>query len=182
MGLFGFLRRKDQSAMPDPGSPEFQAAVQGSALPGSASMAEEGWSSVADAASAEEVAERAAARFGVDSSEAQAERSSGRSIDLRGTDARERVIEVLRRHGIDPDKRGQTIDATSVPGLRETLTAILGEAGVQIPEAGGFGGHVGASGEAADPLAQVEHLARQRDAGRITEAEFEAQKKHLLGD
>ena len=27
----------------------------------------------------------------------------------------------------------------------------------------------------------VEHLAKQRDAGEITEAEFEAQKKRLLG-
>jgi hypothetical protein len=32
-----------------------------------------------------------------------------------------------------------------------------------------------------DPLAQIEHLAAKRDAGEITEAEFEAQKKRLLG-
>jgi hypothetical protein len=80
MGLFDFLRRKDRSAMPDPGSREFQAAVEGSALPGSASMGEEGWSSVADADSAEEVARRAAARFGVDPSQVQVEESrTGRS-------------------------------------------------------------------------------------------------------
>jgi hypothetical protein len=182
MGLFDFLRRKDRSAMPDPGSREFQAAVEGSALPGSASMGEEGWSSVADADSAEEVARRAAARFGVDPPRVQVEESKNWQIDLGGTDAREKVIEALRQHGIDPDKGDQTIDASSAPGLREALMAILGEAGMQIPEAGGFGGRVGASGQVADPRAQVEHLAKQRDAGRITEAEFLALKKRLLGE
>ena len=131
--------------MPDPGSRDFQAAVQGSALSGSAPMGEEGWSSVGDARSVEEVAARAAARFGIGADDVRVERASARTIDLR------------------------------------ELAAILGEAGVRIPEAGGFGGRVGASGPAADPDAQLEHLARERDAGRITEAEFEAQKRHLLG-
>jgi Short C-terminal domain len=51
--------------------------------------------------------------------------------------------------------------------------------GMRIPNAGGFGG--GISGPEQDPLAVVEQLAKQRDAGEITEAQFEAQKKRLLG-
>ena len=45
MGLFDFLRKKDERAMPDPGSPEFEAMVQGSAIPDdqSVSMGEPGW-------------------------------------------------------------------------------------------------------------------------------------------
>ena len=50
---------------------------------------------------------------------------------------------------------------------------------MRIPNAGGFGGEI--SGPEQDPLAVVEHLAKQRDAGEITEAQFEAQKKRLLG-
>ena len=48
--------------MPDPDSPEFRAAVEGSALPGSegVAMGEGSWASVGDATSAEELARRVA--------------------------------------------------------------------------------------------------------------------------
>ena len=48
MGLGNFFKRlrSDQRAMPDPDSAEFQQAVEGSALPGSAQMGESGWASV----------------------------------------------------------------------------------------------------------------------------------------
>jgi hypothetical protein len=158
MGLFDFLRRKDDKAMPEPGTPEFEAAVKGTAIPDSQSvdMGEAGWTS----------------------SEANVQQSS-QTIDLRGTGAREQVEDVLREHGIDPDKEGQTIDASTVPGLQEAIMGALGQSGVDIPEAGGFAG--GVAPPPQDPLAVIEQLAAKRDAGEITEAEFEAQKKQLLG-
>jgi hypothetical protein len=109
MGLFGFLRWKDERAMPEPGSPEFEAMVAGSALPDSqsVSLGESGWTS-----------------------------TSRQSIDLRGSGARRDVERVLREHGIDPEKKGQVIDASEVPGLRQALLRVL--AG-QVPNAGGFG-------------------------------------------
>jgi hypothetical protein len=152
VGLFDFLRGKDERAIPEPGTPEFEAAVNGSALPGSVEMGETGWTSTAN---------------------------ESHTIDLRGTGAREDIEQVLREHGIDPDKQGQTVDASTVPGLQEAILSALGSAGMKIPEAGGFGG--GVSAPQADPLAQVEHLAAKREAGEITEAEFEAQKRKLLG-
>ena len=163
MGLFDLLRRKDEKAIPEPGTPEFEAAVQGSALPDeqSVSMGQSGWTSTAKPG------------------EVTVESSSSETIDLRGSGAREEIVEVLRKHGIDPDKEGQTIDASTVPGLQEAIFSALGEAGVQIPGAGGFGGGVGVPQQ--DPLAQIEHLAKRRDAGAITDAEFEAQKRKLLG-
>ena len=164
MGLFDLLRRKDEKAIPEPGTPEFDAAVQGSAIPDdqSVSMGESGW-------------------LGVDADvddEVDVQRSS-QTLDLRGTGAREEVEEVLREHGIDPDREGQTIDASTKPGLQEALLGALFKRGVDIPNAGGFGG--GVAPPPQDDLAQLEHLAKKRDAGEITEAEFEAQKKHLLG-
>ena len=51
---------------------------------------------------------------------------------------------------------------------------------MRVPNAGGFGG--GISTPKQDPLDQIAHLDRQRDAGKITDAEFEAQKKRLLGE
>ena len=157
MGLFGFLRKKDERAIPEPGTPEFEAAVQGSALPdsNSVSMGESGWSSP----------------------DTKVETSS-QTIDLRGTGARREIEEALRESGIDPDKKGQTIDASSVPGLQEKITGILGKM-MPVPNAGGFGG--GISPPKQDPLDQLAHLDQQRDAGKITDSEFEAQKKQLLG-
>ncbi len=157
VGLFGFLRKKDERAIPEPGTPEFDAAVQGSALPDSqsVSMGEAGWSSP----------------------DSKVETSS-QTIDLRGTGAREQIEDALRESGIDPDKKGQTIDASSVPGLQEKITGILGRM-MPVPNAGGFGGGVAAPKQ--DPLDQLAHLDRQRDAGKITDAEFEAQKRKLLG-
>ena len=158
MGLFGFLRRKDETAIPQPGTPEFDAVVQGSALQDSqsVSMGEAGWTSP----------------------DAKVETSS-KTVDLRGTGAREEVEEALRESGIDPDKKGQTIDASTVPGLQEKLTGILGKM-MPVPNAGGFGG--GISAPQQDPLDQITHLEQQREAGKITDAEFEAQKKRLLGE
>ena len=174
MGLFGFLRRKDERAIPEPGTPEFEAAVAGSAIPDEASveMGQSGWTSASTAA------DNALRRLGIDPSQAEVEHSGTHTIDLRGTGGREKVLDALRSHGIDPDKEGQRVDASTVPGLQEAIFGALGEAGVQIPGAGGFGG--GVSAPQQDPFAQVEHLARERDAGRITEAEFEAQKRRLL--
>jgi hypothetical protein len=157
MGLFGFLRKKDERAIPEPGTPEFEAAVQGSALPDSqsVSMGEAGWASP-------------------DSQQ------PSQTIDLSGTGARDQVLKALREAGIDPDKKDQTIDASTVPGLQESIFRALGRAGVQIPGAGGFGGGIAPAQQ--DPLDQVAYLDRQRDAGKITDAEFEAQKRKLLGE
>jgi hypothetical protein len=158
MGLFGFLRKKDERAIPEPGTPEFDAAVQGSALPDSqsVSMGESGWTSPDSKAEV-----------------------SNQTIDLRVTGARQEIEEALRESGIDPDKKGQTIDASSVPGLQEKITGILGKM-MPVPNAGGFGG--GISPPQQDPMDQVAYLDQQRDAGKITDAEFEAQKRKLLGE
>ncbi len=159
MGLFGFLRKKDERAIPEPGTPEFDAAVQGSALPDSqsVSMGEPGWTKPG---------------------EAQAGQPS-QTLDLRGSGAREEIEEAIRQSGIDPDEKGQTINAAEVPGLQEKITGILGRM-MPVPNAGGFGG--GISAPKQDPLDQIAHLEGQRDAGKITDAEFEAQKKKLLGE
>ena len=72
--------------------------MRGSAIPDSqsVSMGETGWTSTS-------------------ASNAQIERPS-QTIDLRGTGQREEVERVLREHGIDPERKGETIDASSVPG------------------------------------------------------------------
>jgi hypothetical protein len=168
MGLFDFLKGKDEKAIPEPGTPEWEAAVSGSALPGSVDMGEDGWTSTSKKVDLP----------GVEAG--KVEHQSSQSIDLRGTGAREDIEKVLREHGIDPDKQGQQIDASTVPGLKEAILGALGQSGLNIPQSGGFGG--GVSPPKQDNLAVIEHLAAQRDAGEISDAEFEAQKRQLLGE
>ena len=113
MGLFGFLRKNDERAMPEPGTPEFEAAVAGTAISDSrsVSMGEAGW----------------------------AKPGSTQTLDLRGTGKREEIKEVLRDHGIDPEQKGQTIDASNVPGLREALLKALFKG---VPNSGGIDGGI----------------------------------------
>ena len=110
MGLFGFLKKNDERAMPEPGTPEFDAAVAGSAIPDSqsVSMGEPGWT----------------------------QPGSSQTLDLRGTGKREEIKEVLWEHGIDPEQKGQTIDASQVPGLRAALLKALFRG---VPNSGGIG-------------------------------------------
>ena len=115
VGLFDFLRKNDERAMPEPGTPEFEATVAGSAIPDaqSVSMGEAGWT----------------------------QPGSSETLDLGGTGKREEIKEVLREHGIDPDEKGQTIDASLVPGLRQALLRVLFKG---VPNSGGIGGGVSA--------------------------------------
>jgi hypothetical protein len=96
--------------MPEPGTPEFDSAVEGTAIRDSqsVSMGESGWTKP----------------------------GSSQTVDLRGSGKREEIQEVLREHGIDPEQKGQTIDASEVPGLRQALLKALFRAG---PSSGGIG-------------------------------------------
>jgi hypothetical protein len=111
MGLLSILRRRDERAIPEPGTPEFEAMVEGTAIPDSLSvrMGESGWASTSSL-----------------TPEAQ-------TIDLRDTGAREKVEDALRRHGIDPDEKGQVVDASTVPGLRQAILEALGIPGLSRP-------------------------------------------------
>lgn len=174
MGLFSFLRRKDERAIPEPGTPEFEAAVAGTAIADGQSvpMGQSGWASTS-------AADGALKQLGIDPGQADVEQMQSQALDLRGTGARDRVEDVLRKHGIDPDKQGQTVDASTVPGLQKAILAALGMAGLRIPNVDGIGG--GISPPRVDPYAQIDYLVSKRDAGEITDAEFEAQKRKLLG-
>jgi hypothetical protein len=99
--------------MQEPGTPEFDAAIEGSAIPDSqsVSMGEPGWT----------------------------EPGSSETIDLGDSGKREQIEDVLREHGIDPDQKGQPIDASKVPGLRSALLRVLVG---QVPNADGIGGGI----------------------------------------
>jgi len=108
----GLFRRKDERAIPDPGTPEYEAMVEGSALPDSrsVSMGEPGWTA-----------------------------PDAEKLGVPDTGKREQIEEVLREHGIDPEKQGQVIDASKVPGLRGALLRVLTG---RVPNTDGIAGGV----------------------------------------
>ena len=111
--------------MPEPGTPEFEAMVQGSAIPDaqSVSMGESGWT----------------------------QPGGSQTVDLRGSGKREEIKQVLREHGVDPDQQGQTIDASQVPGLRQALIkALFGG----VPNSGGIAGGIPAPKKAPEDSAE----------------------------
>jgi len=189
MGLFDRLRRRDERAIPDPGSPEYEQMVSGSALPeGSASMGEPGWTSAE--AQTRDVGQPAAPDPGAgqpsrpDPGAGQPSRPDpGRQDDSPPPGGRVQRGSGAPAGGLPT----QGAPAPGAPGegdgeprsIKDEVFAALGDAGVRIPGAGGFGG--GISPPRADRAAQLEQLAAKRDAGELTDAEFEALKRRLPG-
>lgn len=67
----------------------------------------------------------------------------------------------------------QVIDASNIPGLKDDLLAALGQHGIHVEQA---------AMQAEDPLDRLEKLAKLHTSGVLTDAEFAAQKKKLLGE
>ncbi len=161
MGLGDFFRRLrgDRRAMPDPDSPEFQAAVHGSAqvpgtnvpgtpepgspapgMPGTpAPGIEGGATSFGTGGQPGALTPEALIAAGVPPDHAQravaavARLQQGtHTLDVEGMQGmRDEMREVMRRHGVDPDS-GMAMDASSVPGLQEALLGVLARHGVDL--------------------------------------------------
>ena len=136
MGLRDWFRSRHEKegAMPEMGSARFQNAVASSELPGSSGVAGEGveWQSVGDATSSQDLAHQLASQV----HGANIQQMPAQTLDLRGTGAREEIVELLKKRGIDPDNpssQGQQIDATSIPGLQEEILEVLKKRGLNLP-------------------------------------------------
>jgi hypothetical protein len=91
-------------------------------------------------------------------------------------------VEVL----YDPEDRGKVVVASDSVTTAQAAGMPVGELMERaMTDPAGFRdemlGHAGAAPEPADPLTQLERLAALRQRGALTDAEFEEQKKRLLG-
>lgn len=157
VGLGDFFRRLrgDQRAMPDPASPEFQQLVQGSALPGSVEMNEDGWASAGAgpttigedqqniALSQEELQARMRSASVSQEQTIASLRAAGVPED-QAQAAAQALAQVQQAFGggaIQMDgvtvEQGptQTIDMTGAAGLRDQMEATLRQHGVD-PQSG----------------------------------------------
>jgi hypothetical protein len=139
VGLFSFFRnrRAAESAL---GSPEQQAAIQ-QAL--AQANAHPGISTGPSMQVTQTESVGGLAALGVLFSQLQAAKDAGvtvettnQVIDLRGADLRGDILEVIAAHGLDANRPGQAIDASSAAGLQADILAVLSQAGIDVTGAG----------------------------------------------
>jgi hypothetical protein len=107
--------------------------------------------------------------------------SSAHALDFRGQEElRDAVLATLRRHGVDAEK-GQQVQVTD-PHLQQEIFKTLSEHGVDVTAvAGAVASDPAVPMGGEDTVGQLERLQRLREQGTLTDAEFEQQKREILG-
>jgi hypothetical protein len=82
---------------------------------------------------------------------------------------------------VQVSRETRVIDASNVAGLREDILGALAEHGINVDVAQGATFGVSAP-SAEDPLDRLKKLGDLHTAGVLTDAEFEAEKKKILGE
>jgi hypothetical protein len=151
MGIFGFFRRRR----------ERESAIDSSQLGGFAPVLEQAMKS--------------------GGAEVTPTLSSVDALDLRGQEElRDAILATLRRHGINAEK-GQQVQVTD-PQLQQEIFKTLSEHGVDVTAvAGAVASDPAVPMGGEDTVGRLERLQRLREQGTLTDAEFEQQKREILG-
>lgn len=101
---------------------------------------------------------------------------------------RDNMLEILKRHGIDPSSgQSMAVDASNFPGLAEEIQGALSGAGIQV---GGFNWspegtpglmQMGQPPDGADIEERLRKLTELLQSGLISQAEFEQQRSRIIG-
>jgi hypothetical protein len=105
----------------------------------------------------------------------------GSAVVGPGSDAGQAVMETLKQYGIDP-KTG-TIDLRNLPAAREAVMQALKDHGVDVAHqvaAAYPTTPIVAAAAGGEPVERMTKLKQLRDAGLISPAEFETNKKRIL--
>jgi hypothetical protein len=101
---------------------------------------------------------------------------------------RDDMFEILRRHGIDPEKgQAVSVDASTMPGLAAEIQQALSSHGIQIPEAQwapqGTDGimQMAVPPAGADTKDRLRQLTELLQAGLITQEEFNQKRAQIIG-
>jgi hypothetical protein len=104
------------------------------------------------------------------------------TLDLRNDpELREKLEKVLGRE-LTPGTT-QHIDTSNDPALAMQIMQVVQQHNLEKMGMAQPGGQQAQAGDpSGDALSKLERLAALRDSGALTDAEFEAEKKQLLGD
>jgi hypothetical protein len=104
--------------------------------------------------------------------------SAGPPLDLNASpQARDAVLDVLRTHGIDA---AGTVDLRGHSAARAAVLDALSRHGIDIAHGVAAAAPATSVEQRATPLDRLEKLKELRDAGLITDGEFEQQKARIL--
>ncbi len=99
-------------------------------------------------------------------------------VDARNDPELRAKLEQVVGHSLEPGTE-QSIDVSGDPAMAARIMQVVQE---HTAAKGQTGAATGATGAAADPLEKLERLAKLRESGALSEAEFEQEKRELLGE
>ena len=179
MGLFDFFRgrRERESSLPD--GTQMSIGDPAQAQPGQAGQPDlSALGDLGQLGGLGEMIKQAASQGNV-----QVNQQPPQMMNLQGQgdELRNAILETLREHGVDAHK-GDQVNVTD-PALQQAIFQTLSQHGVDVSQMGGGAAPGGSPGLASggDSIGQLERLQKLREEGALTEAEFEQQKKKLLG-
>lgn len=106
-------------------------------------------------------------------------------LDLRGSGARDEILEVLREHGVAAEK-GDQVNVTDAD-LQQKIFGVLAKHGLDAQQLAGAAGAAqafagaGALGGGGDTVSKLEQLQKLRESGTLSEDEFQKAKQSILG-
>lgn len=180
MGFFDVFRsrRERESALPDGA----QASIGEPTPPeDGGGGAEADLSALGDLGSLGELIKQAASHGHLDV-EVNQEPTKVMNLQGQGDELRNAILQTLHQHGIDAQK-GEEVKVTD-PSLQQAIFQTLSQHGVDMSQIadGAALGTSSALGAEDDSIGQLERLQKLREQGVLTEAEFEQQKKRILGE
>lgn len=142
MGLFDFFKRRQEreSAIPPPSAEAGAAGAQADQpVVGQQFSGQVTAPSSIDVSSLGGLAGLAEA-MKVAASQGNAEvTQSSQTLDLRGTGLREEIVEIMKRHGVDPESgamQGTQFDASSMPAMQAEMLEALKRHGIDTGSGG----------------------------------------------
>src|SRR3954454_21960317 len=181
MGLFDFFRgrRERESALSD--GTQMSIGDPAKAEPGTGQAELAGLGDLGQLGSLGELIKQAASQGNVQVSQ---EPTEVVNLHGQGDELRNAILQTLSEHGIDAHK-GEQVQVND-PAVQQAIFKTLSQHGLDVSklEGGSALGALGASsalGSGGDSIGQLERLQKLHEEGALTDAEFEEQKKKILG-
>jgi putative oligomerization/nucleic acid binding protein len=96
-----------------------------------------------------------------------------------GGDAAQAIMAALKQHGIDPSSG--TVDLRNLPGAREAVLAALRDHGIDVAHQVAMASPAIPIPATQEPVERMAKLKQLHDTGLISQAEYEENRKRILG-
>lgn len=98
----------------------------------------------------------------------------------QSSEAGQAIMAALKEHGIDPSSG--TVDLRSLPGARAAVMKAMSEHGIDVAHMVAMASPAVPIQPNQEPVERMSKLKQLHDTGLISDEEYEANKKRILGD